>query len=422
MSTGPDSETVHPLARFGARLHQVLDGLVEVPAWSMTTAEQRGLLADLARAEARLTVLRLRVLVAADSSDVAADSAATSTTAWVAERTHQDRSAAHADLRLARSLDETFAVTRDALSNGLVDAAQAHVIVRSVEGLPASVAQPDRDRAEKHLVTLAGSHGAGDLKQLGRRIFEVIDSEAADLQEGRRLEAEERAAEPTTYLSIFDNGDGTHSGRFKVPDLHAAMLTKALHALDSPRRVRPSRDSQEGVRPPGPERMGQAFCELLERLPARRLPGAGGASATVVVMLDCDKLLSGLGAAHLDTGEALSAGLARRLACQAGVVPAVYRRLVDGPSEVLDLGRRRRLHDPAQRLALTVRDRGCTAEGCDGPGAWCHAHHEVPWSAGGATSVANGRLLCAFHHGKAHSPSYEVARLPSGRVRFHRRT
>lgn len=221
--------------------------------------------------------------------------------------------------------------------------------------------------------------------------------------------------------SLFDNDDGTHSGRFKVSDLHAAMLSKALQAIVSPRRGRHPVGS-EGVRSARPERMGRAFCELLERLPARRLPRTGGASATVVVMLDYDKLLSGLGAAHLDTGEALSAGLARRLACQAGVVPAVYHRHVDGPSEILDLGRRRRLHDPAQRLALMVRDRGCTAEACDRPAAWCQAHHELPWSSGGVTSVDNGRLLCAFHHGKAHSPLYDMARLPSGQVRFHRRT
>lgn len=82
MSTGPDSAAAHPLVRFGARLHQVLDGSAEVPAWSMTTAEQRTLLVDLARAEARLAGLRLRVLVAADYSDVAAESAAASTAAW----------------------------------------------------------------------------------------------------------------------------------------------------------------------------------------------------------------------------------------------------------------------------------------------------------------------------------------------------
>ena len=123
----------------------------------------------------------------------------------------------------------------------------------------------------------------------------------------------------------------------------------------------------------------------------------------MVVLLDYDTLLSGLGTARLDTGERISAGLARRLACQAGVIPAVVRRLVDGRSVVLDLGRKRRLHTEHMRIALAVEQGGCTAEHCDRPAGWCHAHHDVPWSAGGPTSVTNGRLLCSFHHHKAHS-------------------
>ncbi len=142
----------------------------------------------------------------------------------------------------------------------------------------------------------------------------------------------------------------------------------------------------------------------------------------MVVLLDYDTLLSGLGTARLDTGERLSAGLARRLACHAGVIPAVVRRMVDGRSVVLDLGRKRRLHTEQMRIALAVEQGGCTAEHCDRPAGWCHAHHDVPWSAGGPTSVTNGRLLCSFHHHKAHSPGYTLERLPSGQVRFHRRT
>jgi hypothetical protein len=46
----------------------------------------------------------------------------------------------------------------------------------------------------------------------------------------------------------------------------------------------------------------------------------------------------------------------------------------------------------------------------------------VAWSDGGGTSVDNGRLLCRFHHTRAHSATYETTRLPNGKIRFHRRT
>jgi hypothetical protein len=169
--------------------------------------------------------------------------------------------------------------------------------------------------------------------------------------------------------------------------------------------------------------MGQALCDLLERFPADRLPRAGGVSARVVVLLDYDKLLTGLGAVELDTGERLSAGVARRLACEAGIIPAVLRRTLGGRSVVLDLGRTTRFHTEHQRIALGIEQGGCTAESCDRPQGWCHAHHDgTTWAHGGGTSVEHGRLLCPFHHRRAHDPHYDMETLPTGQIRFHRRT
>jgi Domain of unknown function (DUF222) len=429
----------HPIVWFGARVHAVLDDLTDVPAWSMTAAEQRIALIDLARAEARIDELRLRVLAAADRNDIAAEDAATSTAAWLAVRTGTTHAEAHADVKLALALDTDYPQTRRALAAGHVNPAQARVIVRALTALPNGIDASLRERAEKQLLADAADHDANALRLLGRRVFEVVDPDAADLEEGRRLEREEQAAARATYLHLCDNRDGTHTGRFKISTLHAEMLKKALHALTAPAQQRagaragaqpgagaqvpaPTGDSAPEQKATRPERMGHAFCELLERFPARRLPKAGGTSATVLVMLDYDKLLTGLGAAHLDTGVPISAGEARRLACTSGLIPVVYRRAIDGRSVVLDMGRRRRLHDEYQRIAFAVRDRGCTTVGCDRPAAWCHAHHDIPWSEGGGTSVAHGRLLCGFHHRKAHSPTYTMTHRHDGEVEFHRRT
>ncbi len=167
--------------------------------------------------------------------------------------------------------------------------------------------------------------------------------------------------------------------------------------------------------------MGQAFCDLLERIPHDWLPTTGGVSATVVVLLDYDKLLTGLGTAHLDTGQAISASTARRLACEAGIIPAVYQRVIGSRPVVLDMGRRTRFHTEHQRIALDIEQGGCTSETCDRPAGWCHAHHDIPWSQGGDTSLTNGRLLCPFHHRKAHDPHYDMHHLPHRQVSFHRR-
>ena len=116
--------------------------------------------------------------------------------------------------------------------------------------------------------------------------------------------------------------------------------------------------------------------------------------------------------ATLDTGEPVTADQARKLACEAEIIPMV----LGGKSEVLDLGRKKRLYDRSQRIAI----RHCTSHGCDWPAAMCHVHHNTPWSRGGNTNLADGRLLCPRHHTYAHNPRYEMKTIPNGRVVFSR--
>ena len=66
-------------------------------------------------------------------------------------------------------------------------------------------------------------------------------------------------------------------------------------------------------------RRGIAFVELLEHLPTDHLHPKS--AATVVVTIDRTVLAGAMKAAHLDTDQTLSAGEARRLACNAGILP-----------------------------------------------------------------------------------------------------
>jgi hypothetical protein len=217
---------------------------------------------------------------------------------------------------------------------------------------------------------------------------------------------------------MSDDGHGKSHGRFTVPSHIGDMLKKALLAYAAPKH----RASVEGQAPepgrPTAQKMGEAFCEYISRYPTDQLPHAGGVNATVVVTMPLETLMGGLAAAQLDTGHRISPGLARRLACEAGFIPAV----LGGPSQVLDLGRKTRFYTEPQRIALAIEQGGCTAEGCDWPPGMCHAHHDIPFSKGGATSLKNGRLLCPHHHTRAHDPTYTMTKLPGGKVAFHPRT
>ena len=132
---------------------------------------------------------------------------------------------------------------------------------------------------------------------------------------------------------MYSDGHGKVHGRFTLDSLTGAMLKKALFAFAAPRHR--ASHGPLGERLPTPERLGQAFTELIQRYPAKKLPKAGGLNATVVVLMPLETLMGGLKAAHLDTGETISPGQARRLACEAGIIPAV----LGGNSQVLDLGR-----------------------------------------------------------------------------------
>ncbi len=167
-----------------------------------------------------------------------------------------------------------------------------------------------------------------------------------------------------------------------------------------------------------PERArGEAFCSLLEAMSTEHLPLHGGTATSIVVTIDLDDLMKGIGCGTLGDGTRITAGEARRLACTAGIIPAV----LGGESEVLDLGRSQRLFNPAQRRALALNQRTCRAEGCDVVSTWCEAHHRDPWAHGGRTDLEKGELLCSYHHHRAHDERYRTTRHPDGSIRFHRR-
>jgi hypothetical protein len=200
---------------------------------------------------------------------------------------------------------------------------------------------------------------------------------------------------------------------------HWAALKKILTAIMASKHQTATKGAGAADhRPPTPEAMGQAFCEFIERYPTDRVPNSGGISATVVVLMDLDMLLGRLEkACMLDTGEKISPGMARRLACEAGIIPVV----LGGDSQPLDVGRKSRFYTEAQRIAMLVRDRRCRAEGCDRT-TGLHAHHKTRWADGGNTNLADGVSLCHWHHNRAHDPNYQTTYHPNGDVTFHRRT
>jgi hypothetical protein len=133
--------------------------------------------------------------------------------------------------------------------------------------------------------------------------------------------------------------------------------------------------------------------------------------ALLTVTTTLEELRAGLtGAGPLDTGRTLSAATLRQLACDALVVPAV----LGGQAQVLDLGRATKVWNRAQRRAIALRDRGYVAPGCDRPPHACQVHHCRHWIDGGPTDLANGALLCGFHHRMVHRQGWGITLAANG--------
>ena len=207
-------------------------------------------------------------------------------------------------------------------------------------------------------------------------------------------------------------------------------------------------DVAAGVEPKSPRdwarERGLAFTQVLEHLPTDELPAANG--ATVLVTMREEDLTAALDLvdggcvdgepspgeelltpnrtarpATCETGHEISAGEARRAACNAGLVPVV----LGGESQPLDVGRAKRLFTEPQRRALATKYVSCAADGCDRPFSWAELHHLTPWKHGGPTDLTNALPLCWEDHRRIHNPQYvhERVREPDGTltIRFHLR-
>lgn len=370
--------------------------------------------------EGRIAALRLHAVAAAEAANAASLAAAADTPAWAASA-GRNRSRTWGGLWLARLLESKYQHTGAALARGRISEEHAAIIVRAGEKVPDGVSAAQLADCEERLVDKATRMAPDRLRRAARRLLEPLSTQLADAHEDELLREQENRAEFCATLMMGDNGDGTWTGKFEIPELHAHLLKTALERLSSPRRHSRTKDGRpvedESVHGQGKGYMawmGAALCELLEHLPEH---GHGRSSFTVVVHVDEEKLRSGVGAATLETGASLSNEEVRRLLCEASVMPMT----MGGRSLPLDLGRASRLFTKAQAIALSALHETCAAQGCDRPFAWCELHHRVPWAEGGPTDLDNAVPLCGYHHHRVHDVRYEHQWLADGSVRFRHR-
>jgi len=294
------------------------------------------------------------------------------------------------------------AVAAGALSVGAADA------IRGGLGQPSdNVPVSALESAAASLCALATTLDVDRLRARARELRDDLD--AAGVADRERERFEKRS------LKHFALSNGM--GRF-VWDLdpeNYAIAKELYNRATSPKRgVRfvdgPNKDTAERILN-DPRSIGQlasdTFLGLLQAgsdADSSHLLGTGGASIRVLASkatLDGDG--SGIGRIEGLTIP-VSVATVQRLSCD-GTTTEIT---LDSFGRPLDVGREQRTFTPKQRVALAVRDGACMFGDCDKEPAMTEAHHIIPWADGGRTDLANGILLCRFHHLLIHNNGWEI--------------
>jgi hypothetical protein len=297
----------------------------------------------------------------------------------------------------------------------------AGVIARELQKAAVACSRSDLELGERLLVAHAPNLSVAELRTVAGQVRDRLDNDGIvprELRQRRRRS-----------LTISTTDDGmTHVDWYLDPE-SAGYVVSAIDAMvdHELRGVRFRATSDVDGRAAGanePERAAgevddapetrtlaqlrsDAATDVFRHLAACTDPGANGRPpVTVVVRIDWEALRSGRGAGEIDgVPSTVSVRTVRRMAADASVIPVV----LGGESEVLDLGRARRLFSRAQRIALAERDGGCAWPGCPHPPSYTEAHHIRWWNAhGGDTDLDNGVLLCGGHHHRIHDDGWEI--------------
>jgi hypothetical protein len=134
----------------------------------------------------------------------------------------------------------------------------------------------------------------------------------------------------------------------------------------------------------------------------------GGRRPAVRVLVTEKAMRAQAGRGYIEgTSDAVGFETISRYICENGIVGVEF----DDDGQCINVGRDSRLFSSRQRTGLAARDGGCRFPGCDRPPSWCEAHHIEHWHRDrGRSDLADGILLCRFHHLLLHNNGWQILR------------
>ncbi|HEX7463072.1 MAG TPA: DUF222 domain-containing protein, partial [Dermatophilaceae bacterium] len=346
---------------------------------------------DLAR---QVEAARVALLGEALSRGVVAGSDAPSAAAWVIQWAPSFHAGGAA--QLVTVTHATRAVRNVGLAAAVLGARvgvrNAAVALVEMDKLRPRLTDEAVEAVWEGFLQIATDHGPREIRGLLDKLI------AAHGHEGEFQRRQDQLKHGVSLSQPLDD-DGMAEYRLRLDPEGKEVLEAMLGPLSAPKPTPACSDLRNSD-----QRRGEALVEI-----CRRAATAGGhapvtTKAAVFVTVDLQDLQARCGAGSTLSGQLLAIETIRRIACDALIIPAV----LGTHSEVLDVGRAKRLFTPAMLRAMWVRDKGCTIIGCTAPPQWADAHHIIHWVDGGETSLLNGALLCGRHHTIAHQKGWRA--------------
>jgi hypothetical protein len=291
---------------------------------------------------------------------------------WLRHNCNLNETAASDRLAVGKRID-SLEETEQSMTQGKIGFAHLATMVRTAEAVGEAF-------EESKLLKEAERNSPGRFFYLCRHYRHSKDKE--------KYAADQAAEVERRYLQLTRTEAGWYLISGSLDSIGGAAVRNALEPL--------ARKSGEHDHRNEERRQADALVELATLQTQTQI--------NVTSSLETLLGLAGAPAAEMDFSLPISSTTVERLACDSNVT----RFLLDSESQVIDVGRSKRVVSGTVRRALEVRDRHCQWPGCDRPAKLSVAHHVVHWIHGGTTDLDNLVLLCHRHHWLVHEGGWQL--------------
>ncbi|MGE2814135.1 HNH endonuclease signature motif containing protein [Mycobacterium heidelbergense] len=287
--------------------------------------------------------------------------------------------------------------TAAAQREGKLGAGQVAVIRRFHHQLPGWIDDSTREQAEAELTKQGSQFRPEQLAGLADTLADCLNPDGTYTHEDR---ARRRG------LTLGSQGlDGMSQLRGWLTPEARATLEAVLAKLAAPGMCNPEDQApcvdgapaQEAIdrdaRSAGQRNHDGLNAALRALLASGKLGQHNGLPASIVVTTTLTELEAAAGTGLTGGGTILPMSDVIRLARHARHYLAIFDK-----GKALALYHTKRLANPAQRIVLYAKDRGCSAPGCDVPGYYSEVHHVTDYAKCRTTDVNELTFGCGPHH------------------------